>query len=86
MSVRMKMRKISQMCDTAPYTHPLPRAPHHPKAASVSVEECAARIWASDSVTDAVCRGVADPLDRFVRANRACAPADAVAGERASAC
>ena len=50
------------MCETAPYTHPLPRAPHHPKAASVSLEQCAARIWASDSVAATVCRGVVDTV------------------------
>ena len=46
------------MCKIGPYTHPLPRAPHHPKAASVSLEECATRVWASDSVAATVCRGV----------------------------
>ena len=46
------------MCEIAPYTHPLPRAPHHPKAASVSLGECATRVWASDSVAATVCRGV----------------------------
>ena len=50
------------MYETAPYTHPLPRAPHHPKAASVSLEECATRIWASDSVAATVCRGVVDTV------------------------
>ena len=47
-----------EMCKTAPYTHPLPRAPHHPKAASVSLGKCATRVWASDSVAATVCRGV----------------------------
>ena len=51
------------MSDTAaPYTHPLPRAPHHPKAASVSLEQYTTRIWASDSVAATVCRGVVDAL------------------------
>jgi len=47
------------MCSVAPYTHPLPRAPHHPKTLE---EDCTTRVWASDSVAATVCRGVVDAV------------------------
>ena len=50
------------MCEIAPYSHPLPRAPYHPKVASTSLEECATRVLASDSVAATVCRGVVDAV------------------------
>jgi len=55
----MRACNYKKMCKRTPYTHPLPRAPHHhPKVASASLVECTTLIWASDSVAATVCRGV----------------------------
>jgi hypothetical protein len=55
----MRACNYKKMCKRTPYTHPLPRGPHHhPKVASASLVECTTLIWASDSVAATVCRGV----------------------------
>ena len=64
--VRMRAYNYKKMCKRTPYTHPLPRAPHHPKAASVFLVKCTARIWASDSVAATVCRGVVDAVHNLL--------------------
>ena len=54
------------MCKIAPYSHPLPCAPYHPKAASTSQAECATRVLASDSAAATVCRGVVDAVNNLL--------------------
>lgn len=54
------------MCEVAPYSHPLPRAPDHPKVASTSLVECATRVLASDSAAATVCRGVVDAVTNLL--------------------
>ena len=51
----------------APYSHPLPRAPHHPKA--TPFEDDTALIWASDSVAATVCRGVVDAVCELLQSS-----------------
>ena len=53
-----RAKLLGKCAKLPPYSHPLPRAPYHPKAASASLGECATRVWASDSVAATVCRGV----------------------------
>ena len=54
------------MCEIAPYSHPLPRAPYHPKVASPFQTECATRVLASDSTAATVCRGVVDAVHNLL--------------------